>query len=195
MPKVNWGFRVSDHVDDFDRSSQFKIYTGPKPPTGAYLWRLKVLKHAAETDSKAAQLRPGLELVPRAGYDEKKYAGFYTTAFLNISDNERARGFWVPFLDALGVTGREFQNGTMVDNEGNVTKIGKWVNRGDSLVIAQLSYELYQDEWKARIGRFQSVEEDYEEEAADGTDEDDEYDSEYDGDEEDGEYDDDGDEF
>lgn len=136
MPKANWGIGSSD-VDEFDRESQFKPYTGPIPPNGVYVWNINVLKFMAATKEKLPQLRIGLELVPREDVaDEEVYEKYFIMAFLSIT--EKTAFAYVPFLDAIGVTGREFTDRTITDEEGNIKKIGKWRNTGEELVLAQL---------------------------------------------------------
>lgn len=137
MPRVNW--RIDrDTIDDFDRDSQFTPYRGPQPPGGAvYQWRVtENVKSVAGTRDKFPQLRVGLELVPRKGMDESKYKGYYITAFLPISEKTAFR--YVPFLDAIGVSSSDFIDRTVVDEDGKVTKIGRWRNDGKTLILGQL---------------------------------------------------------
>lgn len=143
MPKVRWGIKASD-VDDFDRDSQYKPYDGPQPPNGVYQFQVKVLKYAAGTGAKLPQLRIGLELVPRSGRkDERRYAGYFIMCFIPVSPRTQFR--YVPFLDALDVTGEEFENRTNTDNDGNITKIGKWRNTGDEIILAEIKDGADQD--------------------------------------------------
>lgn len=134
MPKVRWGISAAD-VDQFDRERQYTPYAGPIPPNGVYRWKIKVLKHIAGTKEKFPQLRIGLELVPRPGRDEKKYKGYFIMAFPPVSENTDFR--YVPFLDAIGVSGREFAAQTMTDEDGNIRKIGRWRNTGDVHIAAE----------------------------------------------------------
>lgn len=138
MPRVSWDIDASD-VDEYDRSSQFKPYDGPEPKEGIYLFAVKVLKQIPKTGKKNAQLRVGLELVPRAGRDEREYADYFRMAFLPITPNTAFR--YVPFLDAIGVSGTDFTRRTLVDEEGNVKKIGKYVQDGQTMILARLKYE------------------------------------------------------
>ena len=135
MPKANWGITSSD-VDDFDRSDLYTPYMGELPPSGVvYLWKMKKLQAVAATEDTVPQLRVGLELKPRT-VREKKYKGYYIIAFLHISD----KAMWkvAPFLDALGVSGRDFTSRTITDESGNVAKIGTWKNTGDFVIAAKL---------------------------------------------------------
>jgi len=136
MPKVNWGIRASD-VDNFDRESQYTPYDGPIPTNGVYQFRVKRLQSIAGTREKNPQLRVGLELVPRKGRaEEKRMAGYFLMAFIPVSDKTAFR--YVPFLDAIGVSGREFEVGTITDEEGNVKKIGRWRNTGNEIIKAEV---------------------------------------------------------
>lgn len=187
MPRANWGISSRD-VENFDRDAQFKPYTGPLPGNGVYRWQVKKLSFIAETGDKLPQLRIGLALVPR-GQAEKKYAGYFVTVFCPVSAKTAFR--YVPFLDAIGVTGREFERGTVTDEEGDIKKIGKWRNTGEELILGMLK-----DNTNDRTGNYPKeigwVGENVDT-PADETDEElDDYDAEEDS--EDDEYEDDGDE-
>lgn len=134
MPKVNWGI-ARGTISDFDRTKQFKPYDGPLPPAGMYRFLIKHVKSVAGINGRRPQLRVGLELVPR-NKEEARYGGYFTIAFLTIS--EEWPGFYVPFLDAIGVSETEFLNGTITDEEGHVKKIGRWKNDGNQYVKAQV---------------------------------------------------------
>lgn len=135
MPKANWGISSSD-VDDFDRDSQFKPFIGDPPPSGVvYLWTIKKLVMVSATDEKTPQLRVGLALRPQ-NRAQKKYEGYYITNFLPIADNTAFR--YAPLLDAFGVSGRDFTSRTIIDEQGNIQKIGQWRNTGDFVIAAQL---------------------------------------------------------
>lgn len=162
MPRAQWGVSADD-VDDFDRDSQYTPYAGPPVPVGqVYLWTIKVLKYAARTKTKNPQLRVGLELVPREGYDEDQYEGYFIMAFLPVTPKTGFR--YVPFLDAIGVSGKEFEERTMYDEDGNIQRIGSWRNNQDTLVLADLKMGEDQDGNPQRqIGVFMPYEEDAEE--------------------------------
>lgn len=134
MPKVTWGIG-RDVIDDYDRESGFKPYTGKIPPNAVYAWKLKTLKYAAGTKTKNPQLRAGLELIPR-DKDEAPYKGYFITKFMPIAETNSFQ--WVPFLDAIGVSSNEFLKGTLIDDEGNVRKIGNWRMDGKTELLGQL---------------------------------------------------------
>lgn len=136
MPRVRWGINASD-VDDFDRDSQYTPYAGPIPPNGVYVWQVKVLKHVAGTRDKFPQLRIGLELSPRSGRKgESQFKGYFVMNYCPISDRTAWR--YVSFLDAIGVSGRDFTDRTVTDEDGNIKRIGKWRNTGKVLIAAEL---------------------------------------------------------
>lgn len=170
MPRANWGIDASD-VDDFDRDSVYKPYTGPIPPDAVYLFLIKKLQFVAPDRKKLPQLRVGLELVPREDADEERYAEYFIMDFLHISDKTKFR--YVPFLDAIGVSGREFTTRTVTKEDGNIVKIGSWRNTGEEYVYAQLITGTDQDgNSKKEIRTYVA----YEEEAEESEEEYDEYD-------------------
>lgn len=140
MPTVNWGISASD-VDDFDRSSQFTPYRGKLPPNAVYDWEVKKLQFVAGTQKKNPQLRVGLELVPR-DKSEEKYAGYFIMDFIPVMDKTQWR--YVPLLDALGISGRDFATKTRTDSDGNIIRIGRWALDGH-MVSAQLTDGMDQD--------------------------------------------------
>lgn len=136
MPKVNWGLSRGT-IENFDREAQYTPYDGPIPVNGVYEWKIKVLKSIAGTREKNPQLRIGLELMPRKGRkEERQYAGYFIMIFPPVNDRTAFR--YVPFLDAIGVSEREFLVGTITDEEGNVRKIGRWRNTGEEIIKAEL---------------------------------------------------------
>ena len=163
MPVANWGISASD-VDDFDRDSQYKPYTGPTPPNGTYAWVIKVLKMVKPAEKgKFPQLRLGVELVPREGFDEEDdYAEFFTMNFIPVSPKTDFR--YVPFLDAIGVSGKDFADRTKTDTEGNIKSIGRWRNDGEQYILAELKDgEDAKGNARKELGWMGPFEEDYEE--------------------------------
>lgn len=141
MPKVNWGID-DDVIDSFDRDAQFKPYTGALPPTNmVYCFSIKTLKHVAGANGKWPQLRAGLSLEPR-NQEEAKYEGYFIMRFMTIAPptaDKKGTGFqYIPFLDALGVSATDFTQRTITDEDGNVKRIGKWKNEGNTLILCRL---------------------------------------------------------
>lgn len=138
MPKARWDIEAGD-IDGFDRSSQYTPYRGPQPPRGVYSFLIKKAVFIAATRDKLPSLRLGLELLPRDGSDDRTYSGFYFTAFLPISNKTAFR--YVPLLDAIGVSSNDFINKTITDAEGNISRIGRWRNDGETIVDVQIQLE------------------------------------------------------
>lgn len=141
MPKANWGVSASA-IDDWE--DRFAPYDGPIPPNGVYEFRVKFAKFVAATGTKNPQLRAGFELVPRRGRkDEKHFAGYFLPAYMTIM--EEYPGFYTPFLRAIGVSGKDFEDRTIIDAEGNIKSIGKWRNTGDTIVKAEIKDDVDQN--------------------------------------------------
>jgi hypothetical protein len=138
MPRARWGVTSRD-VDSFDRDNQYAPYTGPTPGNGVYQFKIKLAKYIPGSREKFPSLRVGLELVPRSGAerDEKRCKGYFIMAFLPVAEKTAFR--YVPFLDAIGVSGADFENRTIVDEEGNIQRIGGWRQDGKTLILAQLA--------------------------------------------------------
>lgn len=172
MPKATWGIERED-IDDFDRDSQYTPYAGPIPPNAVYQWKIKVLKFIAGDRQKLPQLRVGLALVPRAGYDEKQYKDYFLMAFIPVSNKTQFR--YVPFLDAIGVTSAQFTERTITDEEGNIKRIGTWRNDRATDILAEVKNGVDQDDnprkeigWMGAADATEpDEEEEYEEEEAD----------------------------
>jgi hypothetical protein len=190
MPRVHWGIKAAD-VDDFDRDKQYKPYDGPIPVNGVYQWQIKVLKFIAGSREKHPQLRIGLELIPRASRKgEAKYKGYFIMEFAPVTSRTAFR--YAPFLDAIGVTGRDFETRTVADEEGNIRKIGKWSNDGKEMILAELKDDQdQQGNPRKAVGWMGAVTEDADEVDDDSDEYDDDDSEEYDDDEyDDDDYDD-----
>lgn len=142
MGKVKWGGGLSgSDFDNADRSNSFKPYDGPPVPTNTlFCWKIKVLKRGKTTNGYD-QLIVGLELTPRRSRpDEKPYAGFYITDYITVMEDSLFRV--APFLDAIGVSGTDFAERTIVEQDADrrgsraITKIGRWINNGKNYVMA-----------------------------------------------------------
>jgi len=172
MPRVRWNINPSN-IDEFDRESQYAPYTGPTPPNGVYQFTIKQLKAVAATREAPAQLRVGLELVPRkTRSDERSYKGYFIMAFLNIMDNTAF--LYAPFCDAIGVSGNDFCNRMIADEDGNVSKIGRWRNDGSAVIMAQIQDKTYQGVTRKNV-TWMGAWEDTDEDEGEFDDEDGEY--------------------
>lgn|ERR1700754_784629 len=140
MPTVNWGLNPGT-VEDFDRSKVFAPYAGKVPPTGVvYAWELKKLAFVApDREGKYPQLRAALELYARDD-EEEAYAGFFKQTYSPVSPQTAFR--YVPLLDALGISEREFLKGTKTKEDGTIISIGRWKMAKGIYLLAQLQSEI-----------------------------------------------------
>lgn len=150
MGKVTWGGDISaDAIDEAERR-QFQPYDGPVPPNALYAWKIKMLKKGKAKSSGNDQLIIGLELAPRTGReDQKPYKGYYRTTYIAVVDSQA--GKLAGFLDAIGVTAKDFLNRMYDDGEKDarggvrITKIGDWVNDGNQYVLGELNDDTDKD--------------------------------------------------
>lgn len=136
MAKVKWGSGAAsaEDIDNVDRSKNFTPYEGPTPPAGVYRFWLKRLKKA-ESKAGNPKLTLHLELVPRKDIPEQKpYKGFFLVDDVPVGVAFRVAAF----CDAIGVTGKEFVQQTVVDEDGNIKKIGKWTNDGKVVLVVAI---------------------------------------------------------
>lgn len=139
MGKVKWGGGVSAQgIDDVDTSKQFTPYAGPTPPNGVYQFHLKIAR-IGESKQGNPQLILGLELVPRKDRPEdRRYKGYFLMDYIPVMESTQFRVR--PFLDAIGVSGKDFVDRTVDDgsDKKNITKIGKWVQNGKQYVLVSI---------------------------------------------------------
>lgn len=162
MGKVTWGGGVTaDDIDGAERS-QYKPYDGPTPPNAMYAWKVKILKKG-KSQADNTKLIIGLELVPRQSRpDEKPYKGYFVSE--SIAVVESMAGKLGAFLDAIGVSSSDFMNRTSDSGEKdargnvNITKIGKWINNGETYILASLGDDSYNGENRKRVQNFWPVE-------------------------------------
>lgn len=156
MGKVKWGGGISqDAIDEVDTSKQFTPYDGPVPPAGVYRMKVKILR-TSESSNGNPQLVIGLELVPRSDIPEqRRYKGFFLMDWITVLDSTAWR--LRPFLDAVGVTSKEFLNGTVQDEEKNVTKIGKKVVVGSLVAVSIKNGQDQKGNARMEVGQYMPV--------------------------------------
>jgi len=190
VPTVDWGLSKGV-IDNYDRDSGYKPYTGKLPDNAVYQWQITKVVYVAGVESKNKkhkpsknpQLRVSLVLVPR-DKAEKKFKGYRQTKFMVIADTTPFQ--YVPFLDAIGVTEADFKRRTKTDEEGNVKSIGPWRNDGKTLILGQLqdnrgeNADKYPKEvgWVGALDEEPETDEDEDEDEYEEDDEDEENDEE-----------------
>lgn len=152
MGKVRWGGGVTAQgIDNVDTSKRFSPYEGPTPPVGVYRWWMKLCR-ITESSNKNDQIMLGLQLTPRSDMPEqKRYKGYWLTYYIPIMDGTSFRVR--EFTDMIGVTGKDFINGTVDDGskDRNILKVGKWVNDGKLIIPAAIGWGTYQGKERMEI--------------------------------------------
>lgn len=136
MPIVDWGI-TKGVMDEFDRErqQQYAPYTGPKPPSAVYRWRISQMLVKADDEERLPQWLALLELVPRYA-SEKRYKGYKAWFSASIGDNNAFA--YTPLCDVLGISEREFRTRFKTDDEGKVISIGKWRMDGKQEILAEI---------------------------------------------------------
>lgn len=173
MGKIKWGGGISQSaIDDVDTDQQFTPYDGPTPPAGVYRFRIKVLK-TSESSNGNPQLVIGMELVPRSDIPEqRRYNGYFLMDWITVLDSVAWR--LRPFLDAVGVTSKEFINGTVTDEDKNVTKIGKKVVKGTIVAVSIKNGQDQKGNARMEVGQYIPVVDGDQDDSADDAETDDE---------------------
>ena len=129
MPKAKWGAGdqplTKDAIDGAERQETQKRYSGELPPSGTYRFILRSLKQdksAAGNDKVVVMAILDGSWMP----NHAKYDGCPIWDHLPImaSTAERVANF----LDAIGATGADLMEKSVVDESGYITKLG---NVGD----------------------------------------------------------------
>jgi hypothetical protein len=131
MPKVKWGGKeLQERLENYDgdQDAQYRPYDGPPPKAGMYLFEAKRVKYNI-SPGNFPRLQVFLELTPRPGRpDEKKYDKFFILDGIIVKEDGSTDFRIRPFLDAIGVSVRDFLTNTITSAEDPevVTKIGKF---------------------------------------------------------------------
>jgi hypothetical protein len=138
MGKVKWGGVTGKGIDEVDTSKQFTPYAGPVPPAGVYQFHLKILRQGMSSNNNP-QLILGLVLVPRKGMPEQnKFKGYFLMDYIVVMEQTQFKVR--PFLDAIGVKGRDFTDRCVDDgsDKKNITKIGNWIQDGKKFLLVSI---------------------------------------------------------
>jgi hypothetical protein len=159
MGKVKWqtSGSVVDEVEVEDRET-FEPYDGPIPPKNTVLRvavkfaRIATGVDAFKSDNNGIRLL--LEVDEPKSSPKARYNG--CPLFEQLVDTESSAFKIRQFLDAIGATGKDWDNtqATKDENEHwNVTKIGRIKMDGLTLRV-QTKREVYQGEEQAKVARF-----------------------------------------
>jgi hypothetical protein len=119
VPKVTWSVKGTD-VDGMESDEEYAPYEGPIPSRGVFRLKVQSVEYVKfSTGSKGLKVFARID-DPRS--DKKQYNG--CPYWENIVDGESTDFKIKQWLDALGATGKDW-DGTVVDKENMVTKIGR----------------------------------------------------------------------
>lgn len=122
MPKVKWGGDLTpDAINEAERREGGE-YMGDTPPKGVYRFKLRFSKKG-KADSGNPKLTTLLVLDGSWKPEHRKYDGCPVWDHMPVT----AKTAWRvrAYCDALNITSTEFMEKMVIDDEGNVQKIGK----------------------------------------------------------------------
>lgn len=182
MPKVKWGGDLDQEAIDQAESRRGDDYAGEIPPSGTYRFKLR-FSRKGKAESGNPKLLSLLVLDGSWKKEHKQYDGCPVWDHLPVTKKTafRVRAY----CDALNITSADFMGKMVIDDEGNVQKIGKLkIADEDLLVVCKVAHE-NDPEYGARLvfGRsggylpFKDEEADDDDDADDADDSEDDTDS------------------
>lgn len=126
MPKATWGSGDNPlSASDIDGAEQIEgrtRYSGPVPPGGTYRWTIQSLKQ--DTSSKGND-KVVVFMTLDGGWkpNHKTFDGAPVWHHLALTQSNAA--FVRNFLEAIGATSKDLMTGSIVDENGYITKLGR----------------------------------------------------------------------
>lgn len=141
MPKATWGsgdqaLSAAD-IDGADRQEVRKRYSGELPRSGTYRFAIQSIKKD-KSSAGNDKLMITLQLDGSWKPNHKQYDGCPVWDHLPIMPQTKERV--ANFLDAIGATGKDLMNGTVIDERGYVTKLGSVGDPSGILVYCNVKY-------------------------------------------------------
>ena len=125
MPKATWGagdqVLTADDVNSAERTEARKRYSGELPMSGTYRYVIQSLKQG-ESSKGNPKLTVTALLDGNWMPNHKQYDG--CPIWDHIPVMKSTEGRVANFLDAIGASGEDLLNKTVVDENGYVTKLG-----------------------------------------------------------------------
>lgn len=124
MPKVAWGVGA-DEIEQ--AQSSFVPYSGPLVPKGVYTFTIKTAQFGRAQQSKNPMLKLLMILDGAASSTEEEDRNQYDGAPVwdNITAIENTAWKVKQFCEALGITPSDFANKTVMNDNDDITKIGR----------------------------------------------------------------------
>jgi hypothetical protein len=126
MPKATWGAGdnalTAADLDNAERPESTSRYSGELPPAGTYRFTIQSLKKA-----ESAAGNPKIQGVFLLDGSWRRNHKQYDTApvFNHLALTDKNAPQVAQFLDAIGATGKDLLAGTIVDENGYITKLGR----------------------------------------------------------------------
>jgi hypothetical protein len=133
MPKVKWGGDLtSDAIDSAERR-EGGDYAGEVPPKGIYRFKIRFSKKDKAKDSGNPKLVSLLVLDGSWKKEHKQYDGCPVWDHMPVTGKTafRVRAY----CDALNISSADFMGKMVVDDDGNVQKIGKLKIADEDLLV------------------------------------------------------------
>lgn len=123
MAKVTWGGAdLESALDEWEDDGGYPQYAGDRPPKGVYRWDIRVEKTTSKNGFN--QLVVHLVLNPHKP-DHQKYKGYHCMSYIIVKEDGSTAFRVRPFLDAIGVTARQFRTGTISKPTDRTTSNGQ----------------------------------------------------------------------
>lgn len=126
MPKAKWGAGdsplTSADIDGAEVQETRQRYSGEVPPAGTYRWAIGSLKQdvSAKGNDKLV-IRLELDGTWRKNHKQFDGAPVWQHMGLTSANAENVRNF----LDSIGATSKDLMEGSIVDENGYITKLGR----------------------------------------------------------------------
>ena len=133
MPKVKWGGDLDANAIDSAERREGGEYMGKTPPKGVYRFKLRFSKKDTAKDSGNPKLVSLLVLDGSWKPEHRQYDGCPVWDHMPVTTKTawRVRAY----CDALNITSADFMNKMVIDDDGNVQKIGKLKIADEDLLV------------------------------------------------------------
>lgn len=126
MPKAKWGagdnMLTADDIEGAEVQEPRMRYSGEVPPGGTYRWTIGSLKKdVSNAGNDKVVIRLELDGTWKANHKKYDGAPVWQHLALTKANAQNVRNF----LDAIGATSADLLNGSIVDENGYITKLGR----------------------------------------------------------------------